>query len=270
MSVMSTFFLITNSISSLKKTYEVYFILAYHVWLEEKIKINRRFGALILIASTLWMLVHFRNIRNALVSLPHLHPAPPHLTPPHPPSKSARGGTTNRSEAGCLLTDEWARAGSPCSVATSQTKSFSPSSTRPRIRVKQPRERLRQRWGMCICSTGFHSSVVSGIFLSFFLFWGVLKALRVVNNAPDNRGAALASSPAFNPLPPPISTTLPLQLCFRVMKRANTLLCSVFPSFFFFFLSPLPTSRNELWPAQELTPAGFAQFDTSAGLSRLA
>lgn len=129
----------------------------------------------VVFASTLWILMHFRNFRNA-----------PGVAPPTPPPHVERTrGTTNGSEAGCLLTDEWARAGLPArSPLLKQNASPPPLGQEP-VEI-ETWQGLRQRWGMCICSAVFHSSVVSLIFLSFCLFLGAW----VVNKAPDNRGAS--------------------------------------------------------------------------------
>lgn len=181
------------------------------------------------------MRMHFRNFRNA----PGVAPRASTSTPP--PHVERTRGTTNRSEAGCLLTDEWARAGSPCSVATSQTKRFPPPLGQEPVEI-ETWEGLRQRWGMCICSAVFHSSVVSLIFLSFCLFWGVLWAVWVVNKAPDNRGASSCtcgqpdvqpssfSSSSSNVVCVALAGLLP---CYETSEHA-ALLC-----FFLFFLKVL-------------------------------
>lgn len=155
----------------------------------------------VVVASTLWMPVHFRNFRNARVSLP-----PPNPTPP-PPTKEQCGGTANRSEAGCLLTDEWARAGSPCSVATSQTKSFSPLlHAAKNTRETTPREVTpKVRDVRMLCRVSLHRRFSHfAFFLSYLVAFYERCGSSLRLQTIEELLAALASSPAFNPLPPPI------------------------------------------------------------------
>lgn len=161
------------------------------------------------------------------------------LPPPPPPSKSARGGD-HKQERGGLLANWWMSASRFPLLGRhfSNTKASPPPPTRPRIREKPPWERLRQRWGMCICSAGFHSSAVSSIFFLSFFFGGVLWAVRVVNKAPDNRGASSCTceqpgaqpSSSSHQVYVAVAALLP---CYETSEHAALL-------FFFFFLSHFP------------------------------